>query len=183
MAAVYLLLFCATLSVGEAVDLTREPGTSGANVVQATVAQIQQSGVFPDDRSLLRRVAYVASKDGADAKTYRSGYHGGIWQVDNSRFLSSKSIYSNPAQTLRYRLIKNVFNIDWNAVQWIDLRKPLYSAIATSLLFSDTNTPIPPASDVRAQAVYVIQSVRLITDVSVQSFINDVSTLESQEGI
>ena len=66
------------------VDKTREPNTSGVDVVKATLRQIQDSNIFPDDNSFLRRLAYVESKDGTDSDTYRAGYHGGIWQV---RFL------------------------------------------------------------------------------------------------
>ena len=63
------------------VDKTREPNTSGVDVVKATLRQIQDSNIFPNDNSFLRRLAYAESIDGTDPDTYRAGYHGGIWQV------------------------------------------------------------------------------------------------------
>ncbi|KAL5503271.1 hypothetical protein EMCRGX_G010194 [Ephydatia muelleri] len=40
---------------------------------------------------LLRRVAYVESKDGTESFTYRSGYDGGIWQIDQTAFLAREA--------------------------------------------------------------------------------------------
>ena len=75
------------------VDRTREPNTSGEDVVKATLRQIQESNIFPNDNSFLRRLAYVESKDGTDPDTYRNGYHGGIWQVSAlSKYLLSKQV-------------------------------------------------------------------------------------------
>ena len=65
----------------ENVDKTREAETSGSDVVKATVEQIRDSKIFSDDNAFLRRLAHVESKDGTDPDTYRTGYHGGIWQV------------------------------------------------------------------------------------------------------
>ena len=62
-------------------DLTREPETSGCEVVLACIDTILQTQIFPADKELLRRIAFVESKDGNDRNTYRAGYHGGIWQV------------------------------------------------------------------------------------------------------
>lgn len=44
------------------------------------------SCIFSEDRLFLRRLAYVESRDGTDAKTYRAGYNGGIWQVNDIVF-------------------------------------------------------------------------------------------------
>ena len=74
-----LFLISGTSCLG--VDRTREPNTSGVDVVKATLRQIQESNIFASDNSFLRRHAYVESKDGTDPDTYRHGYHGGIWQV------------------------------------------------------------------------------------------------------
>ena len=58
-----------------------QAGTSGSEVVEAVVDRITSSCIFPDDKEYLRRLAYVESTDGTQPDTYRSGYHGGIWQV------------------------------------------------------------------------------------------------------
>ena len=63
------------------IDKTREPGTSGSDVVEAALDVIQEACIFDDDKLFFRRLAHVESKDGTDGKTYRSGYNGGIWQV------------------------------------------------------------------------------------------------------
>ncbi len=62
-------------------DLTRVPEAQGAAVVEASVAQITGSGIFPADNNFLRRIACVESRDGTHPNTYRNGYYGGIWQV------------------------------------------------------------------------------------------------------
>ena len=63
------------------VDQTRQPGAIGSEVVDAVVNLIRESCLFADDKRFLVRLAYVQSHDGHDAKTFRNGYYGGIWQV------------------------------------------------------------------------------------------------------
>ena len=79
------LLFCLELGItpitSQTIDLTRTPGTSGPEVVEAVLDILRKSCIFPDDHSFLRRVAYVDSDDGTRGNTYRAGYYGGIWQV------------------------------------------------------------------------------------------------------
>ena len=55
-----------------------------------------------------------------------------------------------------FREIQRHFGIDWQSVQWEDLRKPLYSALAARLILSNVTLTesIPLASDVAAQASY-----------------------------
>ena len=71
-----LMTYCAAQH-----DDTLTPGASGHEVVESTLTRIESACIFPDDKLLLRRLAYVESSDGAESKTYRAGYHGGIWQV------------------------------------------------------------------------------------------------------
>ncbi|XP_060084208.1 uncharacterized protein LOC132563468 [Ylistrum balloti] len=111
-------------------DQTTQPGGNGAHVVEAVVSRIRESCLYADDKGFLRRLAYVQSYDGTDPKTYRPGFDGGIWQLSLAKFLETK--YSN--QLLKeYDLLAEKFNIDWGAVNWVDLRKPLYSGIAAAL--------------------------------------------------
>lgn len=65
------IILCAC---GQSVDLTIVPETSGTAVVFAAVSRIQLSNIFPDDQRLLRRVAYVETRDGIDADTYRCSH-------------------------------------------------------------------------------------------------------------
>ena len=60
----------------------------GATVVKEVVDTINSLGIFPNDHKFLCRVAWVESKYGEASGTYRSGYHGGIWQVELFRLFS-----------------------------------------------------------------------------------------------
>ena len=79
MKLLLLCLLCA--SVGARVDETMKERASGIYVVEAVVKLIYEKCLFGDDKLLLRRLAYVESRDGTDPDTFRSGYYGGIWQV------------------------------------------------------------------------------------------------------
>ena len=61
--------------------MTRQPETRGQDVLHATINQIKESSIFPDDKGMLRRIAYIESNDGNNPETYREDFHGGIWQV------------------------------------------------------------------------------------------------------
>ncbi len=72
------------LLTAQGVDLTLQREASGSDVVRAAVNRIQ--AVLSFDRQLLRRIAFVESRDGTDTDTYRPEYHGGIWQVMKINF-------------------------------------------------------------------------------------------------
>ena len=138
------------------IDRTREPGASGGAVVTLTVNLIRQAVTLrlPDDKELLRRIALVETWDGTDKDTYRDNYHGGIWQVDEDMFDKTQLMVGS---TKTSRLAANIqiqFGVDWQAITWEDLRKPLYSGLAASLFLSDIKETIPHASDVEGQAKY-----------------------------
>ena len=83
MRIILSLLFVALLAIGAqaANDATLIPEAKGAEVVEMTVDKIEASCIFPEDKLLLRRLAYVESNDGVHPDTFRKGYFGGIWQV------------------------------------------------------------------------------------------------------
>ncbi|XP_067662565.1 uncharacterized protein [Haliotis asinina] len=116
------------------------PGGSGTNVVEFVANLIRDSCLFSDDLQFLRRLAYVETRDGTDTKTYRPGYDGGIWQIDQDKFNQIKS--SSTSSGLIGK-VQSLFNIDWNTVQWSDLRKPLYSGLAAALYLSTITEPLP----------------------------------------
>ena len=62
-------------------DGTLVPEAKGAEVVEMTTDRIEASCIFPDDKLLMRRLAYVESNDGLHPDAFRKGYYGGIWQV------------------------------------------------------------------------------------------------------
>ncbi len=120
------------------VDPTRQREASGADVVRAVVDRIQ--AVFGDDKQFLRRIAFVESRDGTAPDTYRRGYDGGIWQVDERVFRHTQ----NTVEFMeKHQEIENSFDIDWLAVQWTDLRIPLYSGLAARLSLCVRPPPIP----------------------------------------
>ncbi|XP_064616192.1 uncharacterized protein LOC135480311 [Liolophura sinensis] len=112
-------------------DLTRTPGSKGADVVDAVIDLIHHTCIFEDDKFFLRRLAFVESRDGNNGNTYRNGYDGGIWQVDNDKFLLTQT----SAHTKSYftHIRQSNLHIDWSQVSWTDLRIPLYSGLAARL--------------------------------------------------
>ena len=151
---IFHLCICLLEVKAQGRDQTQIPGSNGSSVVQATVAMIRGSGIFPNDHQLLRRIAWVESKDGNHSDTYRQGYHGGIWQVDLIGFQDTQNTTSHPRLVSKFSQIRQQFCIDWRTVQWKDLRKPLYSGLAARLLLSNKQESIPLASNVTGQASY-----------------------------
>ncbi|KAK7095217.1 hypothetical protein V1264_006656 [Littorina saxatilis] len=121
-----------TLCQGQGQDTTKTPGAFGSSVVDAVVERIRSRCVFSEDRLFLRRVAQVVSRDGEDSATYRPNFNGGIWQVNETMFRATKAC-STPDIQSACNYISSSFGIDWPAVTWSDLRKPLYSGLAAAL--------------------------------------------------
>ena len=136
------------------VDRTLIAEESGPDVVRAVIGRIKESDIFPNHKQFLRRIAYVESKDGTDQGTYRDGYHGRIWQVDEIRFRDTQDIISHPGLVEKFNKIQEFFGIDWRQVQWEDLRKPLYSGLAARLKMSNIEDEIPLSSNLEAQWQY-----------------------------
>jgi len=103
---------------------------------------------------MLRRIAYTETRDGTKSNTYRSGYHGGIWAVDEDTFLKTKNTTSYPRLPARFQQIRLHFGIDWQTVQWRELRKPLYSALAARFVLYIAPANIPSADNLTAQGQF-----------------------------
>ena len=77
-----MLLVAAIVSFRvEAVEVDEavlEEGANGTAVVLLSIAHIQQAAIFPDDNEMLRRIAYVETRDGSDPDTYSEGNYDGI---------------------------------------------------------------------------------------------------------
>ena len=78
-----------TLSLAQT-DQTVEENATGGYVVDAVVDKIQKSCIFSNDKMLLKRIAFIESNNGLNDKTFRSGYYGGIWQVQLACLYSEK---------------------------------------------------------------------------------------------
>ncbi|KAK7495804.1 hypothetical protein BaRGS_00013024 [Batillaria attramentaria] len=120
-----------TSSKGQGVDNTVKEGARGAAVVDAVVDRIRSRCIFSDDRLFLRRAAYVTSRDGANTDTYRPGYNGGIWQIDETMFESTRTCPAVISSACN--AINGTLGVKWTDVTWSDLRKPLYSGVAAAL--------------------------------------------------
>ncbi|XP_067679055.1 uncharacterized protein [Haliotis asinina] len=145
------VLFCSWVGVvASEIDLTRQDKQKGAEVVQAAIDRIRDGCIFSQDRLFLRRLAYVESRDGLDPKTYRSGYYGGIWQVDESMFKQTVPCPSAIRDVCND--IQTNIGIDWSRVQWRDLLKPLYSGLAASLYIQlKQGSTIPGSVDAQSR--------------------------------
>lgn len=150
--AVLFAILSAHLAVAQSEGIILQEGSNGSAVVLLTIARLQQSGIFADDQELMRRIAYVETRDGTDENTYRQGYHGGIWAVDENLFNGTQNINIYPRLRAKFDQIRRHFDVDWCSVRWSDLRKPLYSAIAARLVLYNFPRTIPKASDVSTQA-------------------------------
>ncbi|CAK8674299.1 unnamed protein product [Clavelina lepadiformis] len=112
-------------------DLALVSGSSGMGVTLRCVDLITSSEIFPDDSKLLRRIAYVETRDG---RNITANGEGGIWKV-SSNTLSNLMDGTYNASTY-YPMILSQFNITWTSVAYNDLDIPLYSALAARLVLA-----------------------------------------------
>ena len=181
------LLKCFTISLllrlasCQGQDLTTQVGTYGTSVVTATVSRIQQSGIFSSDNELLRRIAYVETRDGTDPETYRDEYDGGIWAVDLDLLEATQNTTQYQGLINLHLDISATFSIEWSSVQWSDLRRPLYSALAARLYMYTVPHPIPISSEIESQAVYWGTHYNSLGNTS--DFVALVNELEAQRGL
>jgi len=161
-------------------DLTLEPEAVGTDVVLASIGRIDQSGIFSSDNRLLRRIAYAETRDGVDINTFRAGYNGGIWQVDEAIFNQTQNTAANPGLLQIYPELLASFGIDWPNATWADLRRPLFSALAARLFFTIVSEPIPVAGDLRGQGEYWKNNYNSDAADTVQDFIDSITELEEE---
>lgn len=150
--AVLFAILSAHCTVGQLEAAIFREGGNGSAVVLLAIARLQQSGIFADDNELLRRIAYVETRDGTAENTYRQGYDGGIWAVDENVFHDTQRVDKNPRLRAKLSDIQKLFGVDWSSAEWSDLRKPFYSAIAARLVLYNVPRVIPPADDISGQA-------------------------------
>ena len=153
-----------------------ENGRSGTDVVLLSIAYIHQ--VFQDDNNLLRRIAFVETEDGLNTDALNQG---GIWAVDEDAFLRTQLQVNKTSNTTlfqTYEEIRLFFSIEWDTVQWSELNKPLYSALAARLVLFIAPEDIPSSEDVPAQAQFWRDYYK--GEGSVQDFVRAANTLKGK---
>ena len=163
-----------------AVDRTITPGEAGFDVVVATIDLLRGLNIFPDNNRLLRRIAYAETRDGVDFATYRPGYDGGIWQVDEIIFLQTKNLTLFPNLAPLLGRIRQVTGLDWVTLPWNELRRPFFSGMAVSLYLAVLPVEIPGPGDVAGQAALWKQFFNSDPRDTEESFIDAVEELESE---
>ena len=176
---VFLLVAFASLVL--AVDRTVEEGAVGTDVVVATISKIESASIFPSDKRLLRRIAYVETADGEDPPS--TGRYGGIWNVRREKFQRTKGDQSlivevNAAFEVEFSKL-SLRGRDWNSVEWEDLNVPLLSALAARLLIHRYSN-IPTSSNIEGQASFWRRHYN--TAGNENKFIQDVKDLDQDEG-
>ena len=151
LTAALVLLIAVNFVAGN--NLLSQANANGSAVVLEVIGSLQQSGVFGDDNEMLRRIAYVETRDG----TQPSDTGGGIWAVSESRFLQTQNLQANARLPAKLRQIQVAFQIDWLQVQRRDLCEPLYSAIAARLVLYLAPRAIPSTNDLEAQASFWVK--------------------------
>ena len=159
-------------------NIIYQEGAAGSEAALLSIGAIQQSGVFGDDNELLRRIAYTETRDGTLSSTYRSGYHGGVWAVDEAAFLRTKNTVQYTRLPAKFQQIQLHFGIDWLTVQWRELRKPLYSALAARLVIYIAPRAIPSADDLPAQAQFWVANYNMAGNAA--AFVTTSSGLEGE---
>ena len=142
--------FVAVVTSAPIAERILTPGEKGEDVVNEVIDQFQP--IFGDDKEFMARVACVESNNGLNPNTYRDNYHGGIWQVDMIAFMDTQDVASHPGLSAKFDRIEDATGIQWQQVQWEDLRMPLYSGLASRIYISNIPDPIP--SGHREQAEY-----------------------------
>ena len=180
------MLVFASVIFSQSVDLTLEEGAISKDVVRASISKIENAAIFPSDRRLLFRIAFVETELGENPPS--AGDHGGIWNVDEEDF---DSIITNDSLAIILQNISVAFRsdflalglTDWASVQWVDLDIPLLSALAARLLIHsielNVGVSIPTSSDIDGQATFWMMYYN--TDGDAVQFREDIELLE--EGI
>lgn len=157
------------------------PEEKGSEIVRVVVSKVESAFPTPSfapGSTFLRLLAYVETEDGTNSSTYRSGFDGGIWQVQKKTFETTKDTKTYPDLIAKHNEIKKRFGIDWMQVQWSDLRKPLFSGLAARLVLYNIPDPIPV--ELEGQAKYWNNRYRTVSvDGAEQKFVDDVLALVS----
>lgn len=171
---------CAVQGIPPGVDRTILYEEAGFDVVVATIEQLRQLGVFPNNNRLLRRIAYAETRDGVDFATYRQGYDGGIWQVDEAIFLLTQNTTASAELLLLLQNIQQLTTLDWLQLPWNELRRPFFSGMAASIYLTLIPEAIPGPGDIEGQARYWKQHYNSDPEDTMEGFVKAVEEFESE---
>ena len=177
--SVRLVLAVLNLALAFAIQLddsVLQGGRGGTDVVLLSVAYMQQAAIFPNDNGLLRRIAYVETRDGFLMDHHSTS--GGIWAVGEEAFTKTQTI-SDSDFVVKRRHINATFGVDWEAVQWNELNKPFYSALAARLVLFTAPRNIPSDTEVLDQAQFWKDHYN--TEGSVEKFLRSVQIIAQGE--
>ena len=152
-------------------------------MVEEAVRLIQESKIFPNDHGLLRKIAWVESKDGLNIATSTDNNKIGIWQTDKNDFEKTQT---KPYITRLIPDINKRFSIVWENLTHNYLHKPLFAALAARLYLSICYEPIPRHD--KGQAAYWMKCYNSQAgNSSVEKFLQDIEkipkTSNQDEGI
>ena len=110
---------------------------NGTSAVLLSVAYLQQATVFSDDNGMLRRIAYVETRDGARPNE-------NIWAVSQEA-LQLTQISDHPTLNIKHYLISQEFDIDWISVEYDELsgHSTLYSQLVCYCSWLQRDSQIP----------------------------------------
>jgi hypothetical protein len=150
-------------------------------VTEAVIRKIARSAIFGEDSGdFTRRTAWVESFFGDDVKTYRPGYHGGIWQADQRIYNLTRDTATYPNLVQLHSSIYTHFGINWTATTWDDLETPLHSALAFRQFFLGVMRISPLPGLMRDQGDIWIRHYNRNDSMSQLHFINMSRELESE---
>ena len=181
-----LLLFALTTATlaqrPQSVDLTVRARATGVDVVTATISRIEDTSIFTTDRRLLRRIAFVETRDGENLSSA-----GGIWNVREDDFERTRDSNQGLDTILAriglfFQSNSNIRFTTWRGVRYSNLDIPLLSALAARLVIAlaEMTTPIPTASNITGQAIF--WRTYYNSDGDVDMFREDVELLVQDEG-
>ncbi|XP_054168885.1 uncharacterized protein LOC128966097 [Oppia nitens] len=135
------------------IDLTLVPKSIGQDVVDASIAKVNQIKLFADDSGFLFRLALVESNFGENPRTFNATTNNGpnIWSVDGQKFSETQDIVKHENLLLIYYELAEKYDIDWQRLDLDDMQIPLYGALATKMFLHLTNQSIPKTIDDQAQ--------------------------------
>ena len=132
------------------VDKTVNNDATGADVVHAVIIKLstcEKTNFHISDHHLLRRIAYVETKDGV-VKNDKERKLYGIWAVDDVTFSITIKNISNVCGHLNSPgcLLSNL--------SFECARKPLYSGLIAKLYLRDYEQQIPTSDNITGQAMF-----------------------------
>ena len=135
------------------VDKTVDNDATGADVVHAVIIKLstcEKTNFNLSDHHLLRRIAYVETKDGV-VKNNKERRLYGIWAVNDVTFLITNVSIKNISNVCGHLNSPGCLlsNLSFECA-----RKPLYSGLIAKLYLRDYEQQIPTSDNITGQAMF-----------------------------